>query len=84
MDTELFRKQKAVCHCDSEILNVSCGLPHISILRPKLFTMYINDICKVSQVFMYFYLPTIQIYCIVIELNELVRTINGGLEQLQT
>ena len=33
-----------------------------SVLEPILFIMYINDICRVSQVFKYMYLLMIQIY----------------------
>ena len=44
--------------------------------------MYINDICKVSQVFKYILFANL--LCCDRELNELVRMINGGLEQLQT
>ena len=46
---------------------------------------YIDDICKVSQVFKYisFADDTNLLWCDR-DLNELVRMINGGLEQLQT
>ena len=37
--------------CHSGILNVLCGVPQDFIFEPKLFIMYINNICKVSQVF---------------------------------
>ena len=72
-------------NCHSEILNVSCGVPQGSIFEPKLFIIYISDICKVSQVFKYIlFADDTNLLCCDRDLNELVRVINGGLGQLQT
>ena len=72
-------------NCHSEILNVSCGVPQGSILGPPLFIMYINDICKVSRVFKYIlFADDTNVLCCDRDLNELVRMINAGLEQLHT
>ena len=72
-------------NCHSEVLNVLCGVPQGSILGSKLCIMYINDICKVSQVFKHIlFADDTNLLCYDRDLNELVRVINGGLEQLQT
>ena len=53
---------------NSETLNVYCGVPQGSHLGPTLFSMYIYDICTVSQIFKFilFADDTNKLYSVVI------------------
>ncbi len=48
----------------SDLMKVACGVPQGSVLGPKLFVLYINDICEVSKVLkMVLFVDDTNLYC---------------------
>ena len=69
--------------CNSDFLRVVCGVPQGSILGPKLFILYINDICNVSEIFKYvLFADDTNIFCSDNNLHNLMMTVNKELKKL--
>ena len=68
----------------SESLEVICGVPQGSILGPKLFTLYINDICNISKVLDFIiFADDTNIFCTGNDLIETCKRMSTELEKLQ-
>ena len=68
---------------NSDIYKVVCGVPQGSILGPKLFILYINDLCKVSNIVKsILFADDRNFYTSGFDLKELCVNINKELEKL--
>ena len=68
---------------DSILRNVICGVPHGSILGPKLFILYINDICNVSPVLKFIlFADDTNIFCSGSDIVQLSIIVSNELDKL--
>ena len=67
----------------SRLQDVVCGVPQGSILGPKLFILYINDICNVSDILRFvLFADDTNIFCSHNDINTLYRQVNNELSKL--
>ena len=65
---------------NSDLLNVICRVPQGSILGPKLFILYINELCNISALLKFiFFADDTNIFCSRKDPTQLSKIINTEL-----
>ena len=73
-----------IYYCESDPMNVVCGVPQGSILGPKLFILYINDMCNVSSLLKFIlFADDTNIFCSGYDLQELSTLFTNELKKLK-
>ena len=80
------RKQYvSVNSCNSEAMNVVCGVPQGSILGHKLFILYVNDICNVSSLLRFvLFADDTNIFLSGDDVKEISKTLSKQLDKLNS
>ena len=80
------RKQYvSVNSCNSEAMSVVCGVPQGSILGPKLFILYVNDICNVSSLLRFvLFADDTNIFLSGDDVKEISKTLSKQLDKLNS
>ena len=69
----------------SNLLNISYGVPQSSILGPKLFILYVNDLCNVSKLVKYIlFANDTNLFCANKNINQLITTVSSVLDKMCT
>jgi hypothetical protein len=68
----------------SVCLDIACGIPQGSVLGPKLFILYINDICSLSKLLkMVLFADDTNIFCSGENLQQLVKDVTKEINKLK-